>query len=494
MALLSKRNSFFSYEDDCSNCENSVDEEVIASDSNIAQQENEINNDLASVEEHLDTVTELVQQKDNNQELLDNTPEAITPEVVTESNKLLIYHLGKLGYGYNKVKDIKIGTESIRMPIQNMQITQEGLGATIREFFKKIWEWIKGVFKKVVNFFKELFGITEKKEKKLVEITITPRSESISSKSYEQAQKEMAKETAKVLKDVDEVLDKHKAQKAIDELNKTIQDNKSAKSEPGILAKNNPGLAINPEKYMAYLETIQKNKLYVTVLAKVYHSPSKIDLIDMENFACLLGDISRKILNFNLIANNDFDVKKIVSRSTKCKFHDVLRNVAGVVLLDDLIYNIDKDKIYYLSQMHIGAMHNGELDQNALFKRNDKSIDICDKYKTDFEDFIKEDLGKVCVELAKQKKFSYLINTLKDRYSLTLKNIESSIAEAEKDFNSYVKKRDENLQADENLKATSLAKLRAAQQLCQHGIMAQNYIIKTLNALLDISIAQQQVI
>lgn len=119
---------------------------------------NEIEEDIATAEESALLVENLTEQADENQEVLDNPAAEVTEQMVQEANTAFLLTLGRLGSGTDYLKTISIGQESYRDPRTNLQVTQEGIVDSIKNFFKKIWEWIKGIFAKIAK----LFGFKKK--------------------------------------------------------------------------------------------------------------------------------------------------------------------------------------------------------------------------------------------------------------------------------------------------------------------------------------------
>lgn len=110
---------------------------------------NEIEEDIATAEESALLVENLAEQADENQEVLDNPAVEVTEQMVQEANTAFLLTLGRLGSGTDYLKTISIGQESYRDPRTNLQVTQEGIVDSIKNFFKKIWEWIKGIFARI---------------------------------------------------------------------------------------------------------------------------------------------------------------------------------------------------------------------------------------------------------------------------------------------------------------------------------------------------------
>lgn len=152
MALLSKRNSFFSYEND--DITSSIPSEDVESEvREEVELENQIDNEVATVEEEGEVIESLAEQAVDNAELIENHPEEVTEEIVQESNKQYLLALGRLGMGSADLHYVRLGFESSNTPLQNLRINQESVMDNIKKFFAKIWEWIKSFGKKIKEFF-----------------------------------------------------------------------------------------------------------------------------------------------------------------------------------------------------------------------------------------------------------------------------------------------------------------------------------------------------
>ena len=158
MALMSKRNSFFSYEDDSITSSEVLEETADQETREESAIENEIESEAATIEEEGEVIEALAEQADDNEELIENSPEQITEEIAQESSKQYLLALGRLGMGYNDLRYVKVGLESSLSPVQNLMINQEGVIETIKNFFKRIWDWIKNIGKKIKEFFARLFN------------------------------------------------------------------------------------------------------------------------------------------------------------------------------------------------------------------------------------------------------------------------------------------------------------------------------------------------
>ena len=134
--LKSKWNSYFSYEDAAIH----TNVEPISTDEirDIAQTEVDINNDIATLEENTEIVNELIEQNDEIQEVVESSPASVTPEVVQEHNTRFLITLGRLGAGDNDISNIKIGTESSSLPLQQLKVTQVCVECTCEFIFSSI--------------------------------------------------------------------------------------------------------------------------------------------------------------------------------------------------------------------------------------------------------------------------------------------------------------------------------------------------------------------
>ena len=141
--------------------------------------ENEVNQDLEKLDAVVDTGQEIVELKEKNEEKLQTSPQEITQADVIATEKDMSYLIGKLhGLGMNLQpnKFVNVGLEAANAaPIQAFEIQQEGIGQTIKEFFQKIWDFIKGIFSKIFGWFKKILPFTKKKEEAIKTITKTTK-------------------------------------------------------------------------------------------------------------------------------------------------------------------------------------------------------------------------------------------------------------------------------------------------------------------------------
>lgn len=131
--LKSKWNSYFSFED--APIQTNVEPITADEIQEVTQNEIDVNNDIATLEENTEIVNELIEQNDEITEVVESSPASVTPEVVQEHNTRFLIALGRLGAGTNDLSNIKIGTESSSLPLQQLKVTQEGIIDTIKEFF-----------------------------------------------------------------------------------------------------------------------------------------------------------------------------------------------------------------------------------------------------------------------------------------------------------------------------------------------------------------------
>lgn len=111
---------------------------VTVEESDVAPEQEPVESDVEPApgvdDEEAAEVTEAIQEQVNeNGELLENNPEAVTEEVAQEANNFFILALGQLGYGTDDLKQMSIGQESKNTPVENLRITQRAM----REFLKK---------------------------------------------------------------------------------------------------------------------------------------------------------------------------------------------------------------------------------------------------------------------------------------------------------------------------------------------------------------------
>ena len=136
--------------------------------------ENEVNQDLEKLDAVVDTGQEIVELKEKNEEKLQTSPQEITQADVIATEKDMSYLIGKLhGLGMNiqPNKFVNVGLEAANAaPIQAFEIQQEGIGQTIKEFFAKIWNFIKDIVSKIYQFIKVKILRIKPKEKEVAQI------------------------------------------------------------------------------------------------------------------------------------------------------------------------------------------------------------------------------------------------------------------------------------------------------------------------------------
>ena len=169
MALLSKRNSFFTYEDAEVQVDSADPAEVEANITEEVTLDNEIQNDTATIEDADAVVSDLQTQADDATTLIEQAPEEVTEEIAQEANKKFILCLGRLGAGHYDLHHISMGNESHSTPLAKLTATREGIWQTIKEFFAKIWRWIKDIVSKIYQFIKVKILRIKPKEKEVAQ-------------------------------------------------------------------------------------------------------------------------------------------------------------------------------------------------------------------------------------------------------------------------------------------------------------------------------------
>lgn len=84
-------------------------------------------------EETIEVTDAIQEQVNENGEILENNPDAVTEELAQEANNFFVMALGRLGYGTDELKQVYLGQESKNLPVENLRITQKAM----REFLKK---------------------------------------------------------------------------------------------------------------------------------------------------------------------------------------------------------------------------------------------------------------------------------------------------------------------------------------------------------------------
>ena len=277
--------------------------------------ENEVNQDLEKLDAVVDTGQEIVDLKEKNEEKLQTSPQEITQADVIATEKDMSYLIGKLhGLGMNiqPNKFVNVGLEAANAaPIQAFEIQQEGIGQTIKDFFVKIWEWIKKVFTNIKNFFKKLFGNSEKKEEKITETVKASGGDS--------------KTVANNVADKIEVIE-NTPNASADEVSKKFQALKSQAAAAKVKITE-----AKVEQMKGTIKQLEQNKTLL-ILAVAYNGRP-----DFEDFHKSYEDIMNIYLYSmeSLKSTEEIPKPKIIS-----KFYNNLAKKANIDPIEDLIYDL----------------------------------------------------------------------------------------------------------------------------------------------------------
>ena len=277
--------------------------------------ENEVNQDLEKLDAVVDTGQEIVDLKEKNEEKLQTSPQEITQADVIATEKDMSYLIGKLhGLGMNiqPNKFVNVGLEAANAaPIQAFEIQQEGIGQTIKDFFVKIWEWIKKVFTNIKNFFKKLFGNSEKKEEKITETV--------------KASGEDSKTVANNVADKIEVIE-NTPNASADEVSKKFQALKSQAAAAKVKITE-----AKVEQMKGTIKQLEQNKTLL-ILAVAYNG--RPDFVDFHKSYEDIMNIYLYSME-SLKSTEEIPKPKIIS-----KFYNNLAKKANIDPMEDLIYDL----------------------------------------------------------------------------------------------------------------------------------------------------------
>ena len=347
--LKSKWNSYFSFED--APIQTNVEPITADEIQEVTQNEIDVNNDIATLEENTEIVNELIEQNDEITEVVESSPASVTPEVVQEHNTRFLIALGRLGAGTNDLSNIKIGTESSSLPLQQLKVTQEGIIDTIKEFFAKIWNFIKDIFTKIIDWFKNLFGVTKKKEDKIA--------------SVDNQIKKAGIDINKAKKEVDELLKDPEVEKIIKDAEKTTKEDtekllKEKLSKPGKTGKltwkddSKTEDSKTEDSKTEDSNVIKKAEAVTSFASYLVSNPLANNTINL-----LLAIFGKKI-----------DLKAIIEYGFSiCKMYELMGN------LDNDLANVLNDKAFNGRENHIGHYVEKLMD-NTLYKNLDKVFKI----------------------------------------------------------------------------------------------------------------------
>ena len=354
--LKSKWNSYFSFED--ASIQTNV--EPISADEiqEVTQNEIDVNNEMTALEENTQIMDELIEQNDEITEVVESSPASVTPEVVQEHNTRFLIALGRLGAGTNDLSNIKIGTESSSLPLQQLKVTQEGIIDTIKEFFAKIWNFIKDIFTKIINWFKNLFGVTKKKEDKIA--------------SVDEQIKKAGININKAKKEVDELVKDPEVKKIIEDAEKTAKEDtkkllKEKLSKPGRTDK----LKWKDDSKTEDSNVVKKAEAFASFAAYLASTPLANNTI---NF--LLAIFGQKI---NLNAVVDFGAQ------TAAMYEELARNDAYGILKARILIDKLVDNAFVKNIKKLGVnLDTGEKILNINLDTREPSIE-CFKFHDDMD-------------------------------------------------------------------------------------------------------------
>ena len=199
---------------DCSETECDTAESSAERYGEISQDVLQIEDQLESVEEAQEAVGSLEDVASKSEEVI-NDPNATDEELQTQlevSQEAFAFAMGKIGYSYKDMKNIKVNTESVSNKREKLKLHTESIGAFIKnvidniiKFIKKIWDFIVNLFRKLWNWIKGLFIKKPPKANNEFEQKIkeSPVNEEIKQKIKNEKPKD-AKEVKEIIEEVKE--------------------------------------------------------------------------------------------------------------------------------------------------------------------------------------------------------------------------------------------------------------------------------------------------
>ena len=390
--------------------------------------ENEVNQDLEKLDAVVDTGQEIVDLKEKNEEKLQTSPQEITQADVIATEKDMSYLIGKLhGLGMNiqPNKFVNVGLEAANAaPIQAFEIQQEGIGQTIKDFFVKIWEWIKKVFTNIKNFFKKLFGNSEKKEEKITETV--------------KASGEDSKTVANNVADKIEVIE-NTPNASADEVSKKFQALKSQAAAAKVKITE-----AKVEQMKGTIKQLEQNKTLL-ILAVAYNG--RPDFVDFHKSY-------EDILNIYLYSMESLkSTEEIPKPKIISKFYNNLAKKANIDPMEDLIYDLQ--------------LSNGKL----LVKYRSNASSETSEQKTAEIDYSNVDL-KIS-GFARMALYSILEEAKKREITKELARLQNLLESMEKDIKDKTKECQAQIeQKSEEEKARTYEILNNGVKLIQLNIMA----------------------
>lgn len=390
--------------------------------------ENEVNQDLEKLDAVVDTGQEIVDLKEKNEEKLQTSPQEITQADVIATEKDMSYLIGKLhGLGMNiqPNKFVNVGLEAANAaPIQAFEIQQEGIGQTIKDFFVKIWEWIKKVFTNIKNFFKKLFGNSEKKEEKITETVKASGGDS--------------KTVANNVADKIEVIE-NTPNASADEVSKKFQALKSQAAAAKVKITE-----AKVEQMKGTIKQLEQNKTLL-ILAVAYNG--RPDFVDFHKSY-------EDILNIYLYSMESLkSTEEIPKPKIISKFYNNLAKKANIDPMKDLIYDLQ--------------LSNGKL----LVKYRSNASSETSEQKTAEIDYSNVDL-KIS-GFARMALYNILEEAKKREITKELARLQNLLESMEKDIKDKTKECQAQIeQKSEEEKARTYEILNNGVKLIQLNIMA----------------------
>lgn len=116
--------------------------------------DSEITKEIEIQEAHEEAAAELQEVVQEQEQAIDQAPEQITEDNVRIAQESLAYSLGRLGLSFKEHRAQRLSVEThANYPVDKLRITVEG----IKEVIDKIIAKIKEIFKRIGNFFRELY-------------------------------------------------------------------------------------------------------------------------------------------------------------------------------------------------------------------------------------------------------------------------------------------------------------------------------------------------
>ena len=151
---------------DCSETECDTAESSTERYGEISQDVLQIEDQLESVQEAQEAVGCLEDITSKSEEVM-NDPNATEEQIQNQievSQEAFAFAMGKIGYSYKDLKNIKVNTESVSNKREKLKLHTESIGTFIKnagnniiKFIKKIWEFFKNLFLKFISWVKGLF-------------------------------------------------------------------------------------------------------------------------------------------------------------------------------------------------------------------------------------------------------------------------------------------------------------------------------------------------